>query len=104
MLMEMPVGIPGPLRISEAVVCVSWVRMCMTMRWPPLAEEEIMQFENTSSTLESGSTFARGKSSWFSDQKVMKNLLQRNKSGQLLLCIYTYVSVCVCICGPSGNL
>ena len=48
MLREMPVGVPGPLRISEEVVCVSWVRMCSTMKWPPLAEEEIMQFENTS--------------------------------------------------------
>lgn len=94
-------GSTSPLRDSEDIVCVSWGRMCTTMRWPTLAEEEMTQFEKTSSALESRSTFARGKSCWFSDQKVMRNRLQRNKSSKLLLCFYTYVclymGVCVCV-------
>lgn len=90
-------GVPGPLRDSEDIVCVSWGRMCTTMRWPPLAEEEMTQFEKTSSALKSRSTFARGKSCWFSDQKVMKIVFKETKVVSYY-CPFTHMCVCIWVC------
>lgn len=41
----------APLRVSEEVICVIWVRMCMTMQCPALAQENSIHFENSCSAV-----------------------------------------------------